>query len=48
MSVRGTAVAVEAQTLCVHGDTPWAAEIARRIRATLEAHDVTVAAFVAG
>lgn len=37
-------VVVEAQTLCLHGDTPGAAEIARAARSALEAAGVEVSA----
>jgi 5-oxoprolinase (ATP-hydrolysing) subunit A len=45
-SVDGTPVAVDAESLCVHGDTPGAVDIARQVRAALAAAGVTVAAFV--
>ncbi|MER0444483.1 5-oxoprolinase subunit PxpA [Streptomyces sp. Edi4] len=52
MAVRGTVaarsgeqVAVGAGSLCVHGDTPGAVELARRVRAALESAGVRVAAF---
>jgi UPF0271 protein len=38
----GSAVRVEADTLCIHGDSPGAAEFARRIRAGLAAAGVAV------
>lgn len=41
----GSVVAIEAQSLCVHGDTPGAAEIARRTRAALLAAGITLAPF---
>jgi UPF0271 protein len=44
-SIDGTPVRVEARSLCVHGDTPGAVEIARRVRASLLAADVTVRRF---
>ncbi|GAA2743797.1 5-oxoprolinase subunit PxpA [Kitasatospora cinereorecta] len=34
-AVDGTAVPVPARTLCLHGDTPGAADLARRVRAAL-------------
>ena len=37
-------VAVQADTLCVHGDSPGAAETAHRVRAALEARGVAVRA----
>jgi UPF0271 protein len=44
VSVEGPTVPLEADTLCVHGDTPGAAGLARAIRAALEADGVTVEA----
>jgi UPF0271 protein len=40
----GSAVALEAETICVHGDTPGSDALAARIRAGLEAAGVTVKA----
>jgi UPF0271 protein len=42
----GEVVAVRARSLCVHGDTPGAAHLARRVREALEGAGITVAAFV--
>jgi 5-oxoprolinase (ATP-hydrolysing) subunit A len=39
----GATVAVRAETLCVHGDTPGAVAIARAVRAALESAGVRVA-----
>jgi UPF0271 protein len=39
----GTLVALDARTLCLHGDTPGAADLARQVRAALEAAGVRVA-----
>ncbi|MFD8736651.1 LamB/YcsF family protein [Streptomyces sp. NPDC059618] len=41
----GERVAVRARSLCLHGDTPGAVELARRVRATLESSGVRVEAF---
>lgn len=41
----GTDVAVAADSICVHGDGPGAVDLARRVRAALEAAGVTVGAF---
>ena len=41
-SYDGNAVKVRADTLCIHGDTPGAADYARAVRAALEAAGVTV------
>jgi UPF0271 protein len=40
----GSTVAVKIQTICVHGDTPGAAEIAEAVRANLEESGVDVKA----
>lgn len=41
----GTSLPVEAQTLCVHGDTPGAVEMARALRAALAAEGIGIAPF---
>ncbi|MFI5686098.1 LamB/YcsF family protein [Streptomyces sp. NPDC051636] len=41
----GTRIEVRARSLCLHGDTPGAVELARRVRERLEASGVTVEAF---
>ncbi|MGW7544968.1 LamB/YcsF family protein [Streptomyces sp. NPDC054770] len=41
----GARIAVRARSLCLHGDTPGAVELAHRVRARLAAAGVTVAAF---
>ena len=40
----GTILRSQARSICVHGDTPGAAQLARKVRAALEAAGVTVAA----
>ncbi len=40
----GEQVSVRADTLCIHGDTPGAAEKARAVRDVLESHGVTIRA----
>jgi 5-oxoprolinase (ATP-hydrolysing) subunit A len=40
----GQVVAVRADTICIHGDTPGAAEFAAAIRAALAGAGVTIAA----
>ncbi len=45
-SVDGHSIAVRARSLCVHGDTPGAADLAQRVRTGLEAAGVRVEAFV--
>ena len=44
VAIDGTAVALEADTICVHGDTPGSDDLAAQIRAGLEANGVTVKA----
>ncbi|GAA0337893.1 5-oxoprolinase subunit PxpA [Streptomyces blastmyceticus] len=44
-ALTGEDVAVRARSLCLHGDTPGAADLARRVRAALEDADVRVEAF---
>ncbi|MFB7867457.1 LamB/YcsF family protein [Streptomyces sp. NPDC056069] len=41
----GRSVAVRARSLCLHGDTPGAVELARRVRAELESAGIRVEAF---
>ncbi len=43
----GSQVVVAAASVCVHGDTPGAVDLARRVRASLEEADVEVAPFAA-
>jgi UPF0271 protein len=40
----GSVLALDADTICVHGDTSGAETLARRLRAALEAAGVTVCA----
>jgi UPF0271 protein len=40
----GTVLPLRADTICLHGDTPGAADLARQVRAALESAGVTVAA----
>jgi UPF0271 protein len=44
VDVSGTRVAVRADTICVHGDTPGAVGLARKVRDLLEVAGVTVVA----
>jgi UPF0271 protein len=44
VAVDGSPVSIEVDTICVHGDTPGAAALARRIRAALTEAGVEVAA----
>jgi UPF0271 protein len=41
----GRRIPVRARSLCLHGDTPGAVDLARRVRAELEASGVRVEAF---
>ncbi|MET4661779.1 MULTISPECIES: LamB/YcsF family protein [Streptomyces] len=41
----GRRIAVRARSLCLHGDTPGAVDLARRVRAALESSGVRVEAF---
>ena len=43
--VDGSVIALKADTICLHGDTPGAAELARVIRRGLESAGVRIAAF---
>ncbi|WAU80954.1 LamB/YcsF family protein [Streptomyces sp. Qhu-G9] len=45
-SLSGRDIAVRARSLCLHGDTPGAVDLARRVRARLEESGVPVEAFV--
>jgi UPF0271 protein len=45
-AVDGSDLAVEADSICTHGDSPGAVAMARAIRAALEAAGVEVRAFV--
>jgi UPF0271 protein len=42
-AVDGSTLAIEADTICLHGDTPGAAGLARRVRQGLEARGVRIA-----
>ncbi len=44
-SIDGGAVPVAARSLCLHGDTPGATELARAVRGALTAAAVTIAPF---
>lgn len=47
VAVDGTVVAVEARSLCVHGDTPGAVSLARAVREALDEAGVGVHSFTA-
>lgn len=42
----GTSIPAQIDTICMHGDTPEALEIARSVRAALEADGVTIRSFL--
>jgi UPF0271 protein len=44
VAIDGSIVALEADTICVHGDTPGSDDLAEKIRAGLEAAGITVQA----
>lgn len=46
-AVDGSVVRIEADSICVHGDSPDAVAIARQLRARLEAEDIAIASFMA-
>lgn len=46
-AVDGTMIAVDARSICVHGDTPGAVSLARAVRAALDAAGVGVQPFAA-
>jgi UPF0271 protein len=41
-AVDGTTVSVRADTICIHGDTPGAAALARAVRAALAAAGIEI------
>jgi 5-oxoprolinase (ATP-hydrolysing) subunit A len=44
-SLDGTIITVKARSICLHGDTPGAARLARAIRAGLEGEGVAITSF---
>jgi 5-oxoprolinase (ATP-hydrolysing) subunit A len=42
----GTVLAMPVSSICVHGDTPGAVELAKAVRSALAEHDVDVAPFI--
>ena len=42
VAVDGSVIPLEAQTICLHGDTPGAAELARVVRSGLKAAGITI------
>lgn len=47
-AIDGTDIALDAQSICVHGDTPGAVAIARTLRDTLASRGVALKSFVHG
>lgn len=47
VAVDGSIVKLDAQSICVHGDTPGAVEITRAVREKLTGHGVDIAPFTA-
>ncbi|MFS2167245.1 LamB/YcsF family protein, partial [Variovorax sp. Varisp62] len=45
-AIDGSTVRIEAESVCVHGDSPGAVEMARQVRARLEQAGVTIRPFV--
>jgi UPF0271 protein len=48
VAVDGTTVRLDAESICVHGDTPGAALLARRVRAGLESAGIPLRPFAQG
>lgn len=46
-SIEGQFTPIQADSICVHGDTPGAIEMARQVRQLLEAQGIMIRAFVA-
>jgi UPF0271 protein len=46
-AIDGSTVRIDAESICVHGDSPGAVAMARELRAVLEREGVTIAAFSA-
>jgi UPF0271 protein len=47
MSIEGQDLAIDVQTICIHGDGPHAAEFAQRLRSAFEADGISVKPLVA-
>jgi len=45
MSIEGNKVPIQAQTICVHGDTPGAVDMVKAIRGALAKEKITLRAF---
>ncbi|MEI9751269.1 5-oxoprolinase subunit PxpA [Moellerella wisconsensis] len=46
MSIEGQFTPIEADSICVHGDSPGAVEMARQLRLALEQQGITVGSFI--
>jgi len=46
IAIDGSEVAVDAQTICIHGDTPGSVQIAAAVARTLRDADITMAALI--
>ena len=44
-AIDGSTVHIQAESICVHGDSPGAVQMARQVRALLEGSGVTIASF---
>ena len=47
-AIDGTDIAIEAQSICVHGDSPDAVAITRSVRETFSTHAITIRSFAWG
>lgn len=45
-AIDGSTVSIDAESVCVHGDSPGALEMARAVRNTLSDNDIDISAFV--
>ena len=45
VAVDGSVVQVRAESLCTHGDSPGAVEMAKEVRSALTAHGIRIEAF---
>ena len=45
ISISGKVIKMPVDTVCIHGDTPGAVEIARKVRSALEAQNIHIAPF---
>jgi UPF0271 protein len=45
ISIDGNEVPIQAQTICVHGDTPGAVDMVKAIRVAMDKEEITLRAF---